>query len=100
MTVNAYNWKRQWHWMVMDDVILIAWSWCSMWFYSLVECIIDLSYCCCTNLIDVPIPLSLQRSIDVAATTTEVCGPSWVTIVDALFDYDCCFAFLWLSNCT
>lgn len=116
------NW---WQWMVIIGLlmILIAWLWCSMWIFSLVdsdgdgqcdfttvtmminmnwlaEWIIAMYYCCCENLIDVLVTLSLWRSIDAAATTTEVCGLSQVTIVNALFDYDCCFTYPWLSNCT
>ena len=63
-----------------------------MWIYSLKEWIIAMHYCCCENLNDVKI----QWSIYVAVATTEVCGLSWTTIVDDLFDYDCCFAFIWL----
>ena len=60
----------------------------------LAEWTIPMYYFCFTKLTDVPVTLSLQQSIDVAATTTEVCGPRQVTIVNALFDYDCCFALI------
>ena len=51
-------------------------------------------YFCYAIFNDVLVALSIQRSIDVAATTAEVCGPSQVTIIDAMFDYDCYFSFL------
>ena len=47
-------------------------------------------YYCCVGYF---IACSL-KFIDVATSTTEVGGPSGVTIVDALFTYDCFFSFL------